>query len=206
MAVNQTILSECFVFFYGRSTNLLFILSEEGKIIDANNYAGKFTGKDLVGSYFCDLCIHLSDNFEIYPLLSDPSKEYIINISSSSNLPQSFYFTFKKVPGFILAFGRRDAEELDAMQKEILDFSNEVNNLNRELNKKNAQLKDAFNHIKTLQGILPICMHCHQIRNDQQMWEKLESYLSEHSEVKFSHSICPECAEKYYPDMDLYGD
>ena len=92
------------------------------------------------------------------------------------------------------------------MRKEILVLNQDLNNLTRELNKKNAHLQDALDHVKTLQGVLPICMHCHQIRSDQQMWEKLEAYLSEHSEVKFSHSICPECAEKYYPDMNLYDN
>ena len=61
-------------------------------------------------------------------------------------------------------------------------------------------LKEALVHVKTLQGILPICMHCHKIRNDQQSWEKLEKYISEHSDAHFSHGLCPECLKKHYPD------
>ncbi len=52
--------------------------------------------------------------------------------------------------------------------------------------------------IKQLKGILPICSHCKKIRDDEGYWSKVESYFREHSEVKFSHSICPECREKYY--------
>ncbi|MBW2737700.1 MAG: response regulator [Deltaproteobacteria bacterium] len=62
-------------------------------------------------------------------------------------------------------------------------------------------LREALAHVKTLQGILPICMHCHKIRNDQQSWEKLEKYIAKHSDAQFSHGLCPECLEKYYPDL-----
>ena len=62
-------------------------------------------------------------------------------------------------------------------------------------------LQEALAHVKTLQGILPICMHCHKIRNDQQSWERLEKYITEHSEAQFTHGLCPECLEKHYPDF-----
>ncbi|MDL1963172.1 MAG: response regulator [Deltaproteobacteria bacterium] len=62
-------------------------------------------------------------------------------------------------------------------------------------------LQEALVHVRTLQGILPICMHCHKIQNDQQSWEKLEKYISEHSDAQFSHGLCPECLKKHYPDF-----
>ncbi len=63
-------------------------------------------------------------------------------------------------------------------------------------------LHEALAHVKTLQGILPICMHCHKIRNDQQSWQRLEKYIAEHSDAEFSHGLCPECMEKHYPDLN----
>ena len=63
-------------------------------------------------------------------------------------------------------------------------------------------LQEALAHVKTLQGILPICMHCHKIRNDQQSWQRLEKYITEHSDAQFSHGLCPECLKKYYPDFN----
>ena len=69
-----------------------------------------------------------------------------------------------------------------------------------------TSLKNAIAEVKTLRGILPICSHCKKIRDDQGYWNRLEKYIHEHSEAEFSHGICQECAEKYYPDMDLYGD
>ena len=50
--------------------------------------------------------------------------------------------------------------------------------------------------IKILKGIIPICAYCHKIRNDKATWQQMESYISEHSEVQFSHGVCPECSEK----------
>lgn len=50
--------------------------------------------------------------------------------------------------------------------------------------------------IKTLKGIIPICAYCHKIRNDSEIWQQMESYISEHSEALFSHGICPKCSEK----------
>ena len=55
-----------------------------------------------------------------------------------------------------------------------------------------------------LKKIVPICSYCKQIRDDKGYWSQIEAYIEKHSDVDFSHSICPDCAKKYYPDMDLY--
>ena len=54
--------------------------------------------------------------------------------------------------------------------------------------------------IRILEGFLPICANCKRIRADTH-WEEIEAYISRHSPVAFSHSICPECQEKLYPDL-----
>ena len=50
--------------------------------------------------------------------------------------------------------------------------------------------------IKVLKGIIPICSYCHKIRNDEEIWQQMEIYISNHSEALFSHSMCPSCAEE----------
>ncbi len=62
------------------------------------------------------------------------------------------------------------------------------------------QLKKALNEINTLRGILPICSSCKKIRDDTGYWNQIEYYISIHSDAEFSHGICPDCAEKLYPD------
>jgi DNA-binding response OmpR family regulator len=61
---------------------------------------------------------------------------------------------------------------------------------------KIEELRQALDQIKTLSGIIPICMFCKKIRNDQEIWQQLENYIAEHSEADFSHGLCPECAEE----------
>jgi signal transduction protein with GAF and PtsI domain len=51
----------------------------------------------------------------------------------------------------------------------------------------------ALAEVTRLQGMLPICSYCKKIRNDENSWEQLESYISEHSHATFSHGICPDC-------------
>ena len=64
-------------------------------------------------------------------------------------------------------------------------------------------LEEALARVKQLQGLLPICSYCKKIRDDQNYWQQVESYISEHSEAQFSHSICPDCYESLVkPELD----
>jgi hypothetical protein len=69
-----------------------------------------------------------------------------------------------------------------------------------------AQLQEAFAEVKQLSGLLPICSSCKKIRDDKGYWTQIESYIRDHSEAEFSHSICPDCAKQLYPDIDLNDD
>ncbi len=64
-----------------------------------------------------------------------------------------------------------------------------------------AKLQNALDEVQTLQGILPICASCKKIRDDKGYWNQIESYITAHSEAKFSHGICQECVKKLYPDL-----
>ena len=64
-------------------------------------------------------------------------------------------------------------------------------------------LKSALDEINVLKGIIPICSYCHNIRDDKGAWDKLEVYLSKHSDAEFSHGICPNCMEKARSDAGL---
>ena len=73
--------------------------------------------------------------------------------------------------------------------------------LEKEREKIISDLKTALAEVKTLSGLLPICSHCKKIRDDKGYWNKLEVYLDEHSEARFSHGICPDCMKTHYPDF-----
>jgi PAS domain S-box-containing protein len=63
------------------------------------------------------------------------------------------------------------------------------------------QLQKTLAEVKTLRGIIPICMICKQIRDDQGYWEEVEVYVHKHSEANFSHGICPNCLKKKFPKI-----
>jgi len=62
-------------------------------------------------------------------------------------------------------------------------------------------------HVRTLEGLLPICSFCKKIRNETGEWERLERFVSQRSEARFSHGFCPSCWKANYPDLgDLPQD
>lgn len=68
--------------------------------------------------------------------------------------------------------------------------------LSRELMTKNEELKNAFDEIKTLRGIIPICCECKKIRDDEGYWSQVEEYLMKNADILFTHGYCPDCADE----------
>lgn len=60
-------------------------------------------------------------------------------------------------------------------------------------------LQDSIEHIKTLRGLLPVCVSCKKVHNGQGYWKSLDAYVAEHSEAQITHGICPDCFSHYYP-------
>jgi hypothetical protein len=125
--------------------------------------------------------------FEIYYDITDEKKQLDRIVSRSSHLLFGLAFVLSIVVVILLvkenkAFAeRKRAEE---KQKSLI-----------------LQLQKALAEVKTLSGMLPICASCKKVRDDKGYWNQIESYILDHSEAKFSHSICPECAKKLYPDF-----
>jgi hypothetical protein len=70
-----------------------------------------------------------------------------------------------------------------------------------QLNESNNQLKQALSEVKELRGLLPMCSNCKKIRDDANEWVVLEKYIQAHSDATVSHGVCPECAQKLYPEL-----
>lgn len=71
----------------------------------------------------------------------------------------------------------------------------------RERERLMSELQRALGDVKTLKGLLPICSHCKKIRDDKGYWNQIELYVRKHSDASFTHSICPDCAKDFYPDL-----
>ena len=63
------------------------------------------------------------------------------------------------------------------------------------------KLIKALSQVKVLSGLIPICSSCKKIRDDQGYWNQVETYISQHSDAQLSHSLCPDCAQKLYPEI-----
>jgi hypothetical protein len=103
---------------------------------------------------------------------------------------------------------RARTEELAAANRQLEEngrqLSDALEERNREAEEKGRlirELEAALSKVRTLSGLLPICASCKNIRDDQGYWTQMEAYISQHSEAEFSHSMCPPCARKLYPEV-----
>lgn len=92
--------------------------------------------------------------------------------------------------------------KLERQQIELLRTNQSLRSEIEERKKALDQWKEAADEVQQLKGIIPICMHCKEIRDDSGFWNRLEHYIETHSEAQFSHSICEKCLEKLYPEED----
>ena len=66
---------------------------------------------------------------------------------------------------------------------------------------KVQELALALDQVKTLRGIVPICANCKNVRDDQGYWNRVETYMRDHTGAEFSHAVCPDCMDKLYPQL-----
>lgn len=96
---------------------------------------------------------------------------------------------------------RNAAGEVTSAMCSSKDFT-ERRRMEAQLEERLAEFEKAQAHVLRLQGIIPICSHCHSVRRDPETWQRLESYVAEHSDARFSHGICPSCLERHYGSLD----
>lgn len=125
---------------------------------------------------------------------------------------------YKDVPIVMVTSRREDEYLVKAFEAGAVDYVTKPVNkvelaarvrsalkLKEEMDKRKArekELEKALSDIKVLSGLIPICSHCKKMRNDEGYWQHLEKFISERSNANFTHGICDECMEKYYPDID----
>jgi len=73
--------------------------------------------------------------------------------------------------------------------------------LQQKLSERVRDLTEALRQMRQLEGLLPICSYCKRIRDDQNYWQQVESYLTRHADVRFSHGICPECYDVHAKEL-----
>jgi len=110
-----------------------------------------------------------------------------------------------KIENYSKTLEKKVAERTAELSEINKQLKNEIkNSIEAEAKKEMLiqELQTTLEEIKTLKGIIPICMHCKGIRDDKGAWNKLEKFITEHSDAQFSHGLCEECLDKYYPEEE----
>jgi sigma-B regulation protein RsbU (phosphoserine phosphatase) len=87
-----------------------------------------------------------------------------------------------------------------------LQVAGRIAALQQRLSNRVIELEQALARVRRLQGLLPICAYCKRIRDDQNYWNQVETYLAEHTDVQFSHGICPSCYQRVLKDESTDPD
>lgn len=136
-----------------------------------------------------------------------------LSLPDSSGLSTflTFHERFPSIPAVILSGQKDDDLALQAVKKGAQDylFKGEpsqaaiirIIRYAIERQRLLTELCLALDQVKQLQGLLPICCHCKSIRDDEGYWNEVDHYMSRHMDTRFSHGICPGCAQKHYPEI-----
>ena len=184
--------------FFKTSRDCVFITSKDGRLIDLNDAAVELFGyssrEELLQKKIPYVYASQEEKEKHARVIAECGyvKEYPIDLCGGDGSIRHVLIT---------AVARYDAHgRTIGFQGTIRDIT-EKKQVEKEREKLILELQETISQVKTLSGLLPICASCKKIRNDEGYWNQMEAYLKDHSDVEFSHSICPECAEKLYPEI-----
>lgn len=181
--------------FEKHSAILLLIEKSTGMIMNANQAALNYYGYTLAE-------MRSRSIYSINQMSSQETEAAMEMVRSGHR--ESFEFRHRLANGDIrdvevhsVSIIYKDADYLFSIIHDITDR----NRMKRERELMIADLRKALADIKTLSGMLPICSSCKKIRDDKGYWNQIETYIRQHSEAEFSHSLCPDCAKQLYPGI-----
>lgn len=146
------------------------------------------------------------DGFETAELMrgSEKTKHVPIIFVTALSKDQKYVFRGYESGAVDYIFKPLEPEILKSKVKvfcEIYRQKRIIQNQLTEIEEKNDVLQRQLKEIKVLKGFIPICASCKKIRDDKGYWTQVEQYVADHSEAEFTHSICPDCAKKLYPEL-----
>jgi two-component system NtrC family sensor kinase len=165
----------------------MLVIDENHRIVDMNLCAGDLLGnKDMIGKSVNEI-----------PFLADIDFTLSSGESWKRGIkgPRAGIYNICVTP---LGGGEGKKNGLRGTLVTVYDVT-AMHELITEKNHLIEELQKALSEIKALQGILPICVNCKRVRDDDGYWHQVDMYLSEHSSVQFSHGLCPSCYKKLYP-------
>lgn len=176
---------------------IYFILDNNFRMIHISPKFSEITGINAVITDLNDIltadCVHFLEKIK-------HGYEATLDFKGLNDSEFSIKCTFLSAGSGYIVFCSRYIFSGDSILNSMTKLNNELSSALKELDRKNKELEDARNKIKVLSGLLPVCSYCKKIRNEDESWSQLESYIDKHSEAEFSHTICPACMDKYFPE------
>lgn len=142
------------------SSMIKLTVASNGEIIKANAFAERLAGKPLIATHIKEFFTDFNARLDIDKLLQDEITKALFNVNTFRNLPETFYFTSLKISEGMVLIGELNNTETQDLRKTMISLNNELNNLTRELQKKNVQL-DQLNNLKNQF----LGMAAHDLRN-----------------------------------------
>lgn len=190
----------CRNFFENNHSIMLIIHPLNGNILDANaracDYYG-YTKQELTHMKIMD--INMLSEEQVFEKMQEAQRGKQKHFTFRHRLASGEIKDVEVFSGPIT----RDGEKV--LYSIIHDIS-ERKTHEREREQLIAKLEQALAEIKTLRGILPICATCKKVRDDKGYWSQIETYIRTHSEVEFTHGICPECERESYSSLKSGDD
>lgn len=153
--------SEIFKKFVSENSALVCLETDnDWNILTANKFADHLFGKPLKGLSFRTFIVDFSGNLDFDAMARQPEKKHMLNVNTSSGLPQTFYFSFYQAGNTWLVFGETNSLEVEELRKSFISLNNDLNNLTRKLQKKNVQLNKLNDQKNEFIG-----MAAHDLRN-----------------------------------------
>ena len=182
---------------FEQSRDAIYITTQEGEIIDANQSMLDlfgFSREEIIGSNARERYVHSEDRLKFQQMIEREGfvKDYEVKLRKRDETEMECLLT---------AIVRKTADGNIAGYQGIIRDITEHKRAEREREKLIHELQDALANIQMLRGLLPICSSCKKIRDDKGYWNQIESYIQNHSFVEIAHNICPECLKKLCPDL-----
>ncbi len=130
--------------------------------------------------------------------IDDVQEEIAALLRTLTNISLGILVAIILLSLYMILRGMKDMKRRRLAEQELQKHQAHLEEL---VEKRTYELKDALSRVRVLSGFLPICASCKKIRDDSGYWNQIETYIKKHSYAEFSHSICPECAAKLYPEL-----
>lgn len=164
----------------------------------------------LDSGLYCETVIRSRDILLVPDALADPEwrTNPDVKLGMISYLGLPIFFPDGSPFGTICVLDKEENAYSDLYVQLLAQFKDVAEShlglavLNEHLGARNQELRAALAEVKELKEILPVCMRCKKVRDDEGYWSRLEAYLKEHKNIAVSHSFCPECAKEWEQELD----